>query len=126
MQTQLSKLPSGSYRSERLTIDPKVPGRHCMFLWDLGASCLRNVLAVEDTEGFLQRLDLFLPAGNTVLVAHTCIYTRRLQLLIVRKRCIELFLCAIKIRLLLLKRLLLVLLLPGLVLDVLCLLSLIN
>merc|ERR550537_429950 len=87
---------------------------------------LRDVLAIEDAEGLLQGFDLFLPAGDTILVAHTCINTRWLELLVVGQGSIELLLRAIKVRLLLLEGLLLVLLLARLVLDVLRLLRLVN
>merc|ERR550537_978106 len=85
-----------------------------------------DVLAIEDPQSFLQGFDLFLSPCYAVFVTHTCIYTRRLQLLVIRKGCIQLLLSSIKISLLLLESLLLVLLLPGLVLDVFRLLGLVH
>merc|ERR1719231_2063726 len=81
--------------------------------------CLRNVLTVQDAECFLQRLNLLLAAGYPVLITHTRIDTGWLELFIVCKCSIKLFLSAIKVSFLLLQGLLLVLLLGALVLDVL-------
>merc|ERR1719272_1949071 len=86
----------------------------------------RDVLTIEDAKGLLQRLDFLLAAGDAVLVADTGVNAGWLQLLVVRKRGVELFLSAIQVRLLLLKRLLLVLFLPRFVLDVLALLRLVD
>merc|ERR1719421_1651624 len=87
---------------------------------------LSDVLAIEDPERLLQGLDLFLPACHAILVTYASIYAGRFQLFIVRKCGIELLLCAIEVSLLLLEGLLLILLLARLVLDVLCLLCLVD
>merc|ERR1719453_2322892 len=86
----------------------------------------RNVLTVQDAESLLQGLNLFLPASHAILVAHTRVDARWLELLIVRKSSVELLLRAIEVSLLLLQSLLLVLLLARLVLNVLGLLRLVN
>merc|ERR1719191_633126 len=80
-----------------------------------------NVLAIEDAQGFLEGLDLLLPARHAFFVALTGVDTRWLQLLVIGEGGIELLLCALKVRLLLSEGLLLVLLLRRLVLNVLCL-----
>merc|ERR1719235_3137390 len=104
------------------TLTPKASGE--IFAICFSHSC--DVLAIEDAESLLQRLDLFLSAGNTILVADTSINTRGLQLLIVCQSSVKLLLRAIEVCLLLLKRLLLVLLLARLVLNVLGLLRLVH
>merc|ERR1719408_995691 len=86
----------------------------------------RNVFAIEDAKCFLQRFDLFLATCNTVLVAFSSIYARRLQLFIVSQRSVQFFLSSIQICLGLLESLLMILLLARLVLDVLGLLSLVD
>merc|ERR1719465_130424 len=87
---------------------------------------LRDILAIENAEGLLQGLDLFFAACNTVLIAFACINAGWLELLVIRKRCVQFLLCSIEVSLGLLKGLLVVLLLTRLVLDVLGLLSLVN
>merc|ERR1719305_1239843 len=51
-----------------------------------------DVLTVEDAERLLQRLDLLLAARNAVLVRHTGIHARRLELVVVRQCRVELLL----------------------------------
>merc|ERR1719453_2670383 len=91
----------------------------CQLLFMLAVSC--NVLTVQDAESLLQGLNLFLPASHAILVAHTRVDARWLELLVVRKSSVELLLRAIEVSLLLLQSLLLVLLLARLVLNVLSL-----
>merc|ERR1719313_2792389 len=85
-----------------------------------------NVLAVKNAECLLQRLNLLLAPSNTVLIAHARVHTGWLKLLVISKRCVKLLLGAVKVRLLLLERLLLILLLGALVLNVLGFLSLVD
>merc|ERR1719375_791583 len=85
-----------------------------------------DVLTAENLEGLLERFDLLLAAGDPVLVAHARIHARGLQLFIIRKSGIQLFLGAIEVGLLLLERLLLVLLLGALVLNIRSLLRLVH
>merc|ERR1719235_942394 len=85
-----------------------------------------DVLAVEDAEGLLQRLGLLLTPRHAILVAHAGIHARWLKLLVISKRRVKLLLGAVKIRLLLLERLLLILLLGAPVLNVLGFLSLVD
>merc|ERR1719197_427098 len=68
--------------------------------------------------GFLERLDLFLAAGNTILVTDTRINARWLKLVEVGKSGIELLLGTLQIGLLGCQSLFLVLLLGGLVLNI--------
>merc|ERR1719305_1848020 len=81
------------------------------------SGCSGDVLPVKDLEGLLQALDLLLPPGHAVLVAHPAVHAGGLQLLVVGQR---------RVDLLLLKGLLLVLLLRRLVLHVLRLLRLVH
>merc|ERR1719506_76732 len=67
----------------------------------------------------LERLDLLLAARHAVLVAHTSIHARRLELVVVRKSRVELLLRALQVRLLRGQSSLLVRLLRRLVLHVL-------
>merc|ERR1719321_2145720 len=94
--------------------------------WESNRPSSRDVLTIQDPERFLEGFDLFFPSCNTVLVAYACINAGRLEFLVIRKSSIKLLLCAVQVSLLLLKSLLLVLLLPRLVLDVLCLLRLVD
>merc|ERR1719158_252794 len=87
---------------------------------------LCNVLTVEDAKGLLQRFNLFLATGDTVLVALTSIHAGWLELLVIGKCCVQFLLCTIKVSLGLLKSLLMILLLARLVLDVLGLLSFVD
>merc|ERR1719305_1481917 len=59
-----------------------------------------DVLTVEDAERLLQRLDLLLAARNAVLVRHTGIHARRLELVVVRQCRVELLLRALEVSLL--------------------------
>merc|ERR1719311_272995 len=88
--------------------------------------CSCDILAIENAEGLLQGLDLFLATCDTVLIALTCIDAGWLQLLIVCKRCIQFLLGSIQICLGLLESLLVVLLLTRFVLNVLGLLGLVD
>merc|ERR1719182_467484 len=78
-----------------------------------------DVLTVEDAERLLQRLDLLLAARNAVLVRHTGIHARRLELVVVRQSRVELLLRALEVSLLRRQGALLVRLLRRLVLHVL-------
>merc|ERR1719236_172170 len=78
-----------------------------------------DVLTVEDAERLLQRLDLLLAARNAVLVRHTGIHARRLELVVVRQYRVELLLRALEVSLLRRQGALLVRLLRRLVLHVL-------
>merc|ERR1719336_469640 len=77
-----------------------------------------DVLTVQDLERLLQRLDFFLSPRHPVVVADTRINARRLQLVVIRQRSVQLLLRALQVRLLKHQSLLLILLLRGLVLDV--------
>mmetsp|Transcript_29540 Transcript_29540/g.84861 ORF Transcript_29540/g.84861 Transcript_29540/m.84861 type:complete len:389 (-) Transcript_29540:1064-2230(-) len=78
----------------------------------------RNVFAVEDPQRLLQRLNLLLAAGDAVVVAHTRVHARGLELVEVGERGVELLLGALEVRGLDGVRLRLVLLLGRLVLYV--------
>merc|ERR1719428_1787818 len=79
----------------------------------------RDVLPVEDAKRLLEGLDLLLAARHAVLVAHTSVHARRLELVVVRESCVELLLRTLQVRLLRGQSSLLVGLLRRLVLHVL-------
>merc|ERR1740123_2773701 len=92
----------------------------------LGNRCSSHILSVQDSQSFLQRLDLFLSTGNPVIVADSRVYTRGLQLVEVGKGGIQFLLRALEILTLCGQGLCLILLLRRLVLDVLSLGRLVN
>merc|ERR1719482_831168 len=79
----------------------------------------RNILAIEDAQGLLKRLDLLLTTSHAVLVGNAGVDARRLQLVIIGKCRVKLLLRALQVRLLRRQGALLVNLLRRLVLDVL-------
>merc|ERR1719162_572077 len=85
----------------------------------LDHACLhrRDVLSVEDLEGLLKGLDLFLPAADTVLIALGLTNARWLQLVKVSQSGVEFLLGALEVGLLLSEGLRLILLLGALVLN---------
>merc|ERR1719321_2037633 len=78
-----------------------------------------DILAVEDAQGLLKRLDLLLAASDAVLVRDTGVHARRLQLVVVGQSRVELLLRALQVSLLRRQGALLVRLLRRLVLNVL-------
>merc|ERR1719446_1207386 len=62
---------------------------------------LCKILAIEDAKGLLQGLDFLFPPGNAVLIGHTSLNARRLQLIEVVESGVEFFLSALKVGLLL-------------------------
>merc|ERR1719199_676595 len=85
-----------------------------------------DAVAAQDLQGFLQRLDLFLAASHTILVALASVDACWLELVVVCKRGIKLLLGSMQFLLFLNEGLLLVLLLIRLVLNISCLLSLVG
>merc|ERR1719161_1406306 len=61
----------------------------------------RDVLTVENAQRLLQGFDLFLATGDSIIVAHARINTRRLQFIEVRQGRIQFLLCTLEISLLL-------------------------
>merc|ERR1719362_1579638 len=82
---------------------------------------LSQVFAIEDSQGFLQRLDFLLTPLHTIFKADSCIHTRWLELVKVCQGSIQLFLCTFQVRLFDCQGLFFVLLLCCLVFDVCCL-----
>merc|ERR1719491_2281471 len=70
-----------------------------MFCANDANACTRlsNVLAIEDSQGFLQGLDLFFASGNAVIIDDTSVHTGRLQLVVISKRGSQLLLRAFQV-----------------------------